>query len=106
MTHRFRLVEEDEPKIFKSLQRIAEYYIRASKYITRYAIDYTEEIIYKKNVVKLPKEFRIKSNEFAVLKIGKYELQKKECFESLPNLLELQCHIDDRGNILSVYIIV
>ena len=102
MEFKHRLNETEEPKIFKSLRRVAEYYIRASKYITRYTNDYTEEIIYKKNIRKLPDVFKLEKNELVVLLVGKYQLQSK--IDSLPDQLTLECHIGKEGEIFAVLV--
>ena len=47
MEEKIKITAENEHKIYKSIVRIAEYYVRASKYITRYMKEYTEEIVIK-----------------------------------------------------------
>jgi BarA-like signal transduction histidine kinase len=103
MEEKIKLLEKDEPRLFRSLARIAEYYIRASKYIQRYLRDYTEEIVYKRSTIKLPDSFKTEKNDYLVLNVGKY------CFEN-PTLknkyldVGVECHVDEKGKILAVYL--
>jgi hypothetical protein len=102
MAQHYELKRHIEPKIFKSVDRVAEYYVRASKYITRYLNDYTEEVVYKKKTTKLPDEYKIFAEDHLVLKVGKYDLQEtKDLFG-----LYLECHIDEKGKVLSIYIVM
>jgi len=109
------ITEENEPKIFKSLKRIAEYYLRASKYITRYMKDYTEEVIYKRYTTKLPDSFKSEPNDFLVLRVGKYDFKNKKLWcgpngvpdpvlKKMYTNIEVECHIDQKGNVLAVYL--
>ena len=103
---------EEEEKVLKSIARIAEYYVRAAKYISRYLRDYTEEIVYKKNTTKLPDSFK-NEEDFIVLNIGKYDSQNSKLWQrpdgSFDPILKqkycnitFECHIDINGNVLSV----
>lgn len=115
MKERMKITAENEPKIYKSLVRIAEYYIRASKYITRYMKEYTEEIVYKRCTIKLPDRFRSEKNDYIVLRVGKYCLENQKWWSGSngqpdPLLkqmymnIELECHIDNEGKVLAVYL--
>ena len=113
MVKKKQLIPQEEPKIFRSVPRIAEYYVRASKYITRYLKDNSEEIIYKKTTVKLPDSFKSK-NDYVVLKIKKYDLQNAKLWGSGENYLdikktytnrEIECHIGEKGEVNSVYLV-
>jgi hypothetical protein len=103
MEEKIKLLEKNEPRLFRSLVRIVGYYIRASKYIQRYLKDHTEEIVYRRFITKLPDSFKTEENDYLVLKIGKY------CFEN-PNLknkyidANVECHIDENGKILAIYL--
>ncbi len=111
-----KILPEQEPKIFKSVKRIAEYYLRASRYISRYKKDFCDEIIYTKSVAKLPHSYDKGENAFVILNIGKYDLQNSEHWthpvsgevnkelKKLYSNLSLECHIDLCGNILAIYI--
>ena len=98
MAQHYKLTEEKEPKIFKSVRRIAEYYSRALRYISNYRKDWNKELIYRKEVTKLPDDYKMDENDFIVLKVGKYKLEKSE--------LDVECHIDMRGKVLDIYMVM
>ena len=91
-----------EPTLFKSVSRIAEYYVRASKYIHRLCNDNNQELIYRRFVTKLPENFKENPNDFFILKIGSYNLEDHSLKQIYKNI-EVECHIDDNGRIISVY---
>jgi len=105
MAQYFKLEERKESKIFKSVRRIAEYYIRASKYITRLQKDFNQEFIYKKEVMKLPDTYKMDKNTFVVLNVGKYELQDPE-MRDVNFEVKVECHIDEGGRILGAYAVI
>ena len=106
MAQRYKLSADKEPTIFKSVARIAEYYIRASKYIKRYMIDFTEEIVYKKNTVKIPDSYSTSEDDYLILTISEYNLQEP-IEKNIPcSKLKLECHIDKNGTVLGIYLVV
>lgn len=103
MEEKIKLTEQSEPRLFKSLVRIAEYYIRASKYIPRYMRDYTEEVVYKRSTTKLPDSSKTEKDDYLVLKVGKYRFENPTLKIKYMDV-EVECHIDESGKILAVYL--
>lgn len=101
MKEKIKLLEKDEPRLYKSLIRIAEYYVRASRYINRLLKENTEEIIYKKETTNLPEKFK-KKNDFLVLKVGTYNLESLPLKDIYKNVY-VECHINGVGKVLDVY---
>ncbi len=115
MAQHYKLSEEKEPKIFRSVRRLAEYYVRASSYILKFKQDFCKETIYRKEVIKLPDTYKLDKQEYIVLKIGKYSLEDSSWWnenELAANLspmysnLFLECHIDELGNVMSIYMVL
>jgi hypothetical protein len=103
MEEKIRLLEKDEPKLYRSLVRIAEYYIRASRYISRFLNDENKETIYKRFVTKLSDNVQKDPGTYLVLKVGKYNLENPALKETYKDV-EAECHIDEKGKILAVYV--
>lgn len=103
MEKKIKLLEKDEPRLYRSLVRIAEYYVRASKYISRFLNDENKETIYKRFVTKLPENVQKDPGTYLVLRIGKYNLEDPALKEIYKDV-EAECHIDEKGKILAVYV--
>jgi predicted MPP superfamily phosphohydrolase len=103
MEEKIKLLQKDEPKLYRSLVRIAEYYVRASKYISRFLNDENKETIYKRFVTKLPENVQKDLGTYLVLRIGKYNLEDS-AFKEIYKDVETECHIDEKGKILAVYV--
>ncbi len=107
-----QIYKEDEPKIFKSIARIVEYFLRASRYIKRYEIINNTDVIYRKEVTTLPPT----QNNLKVLQVGNYDLQNKNLWtqNKIENLslekekylnVKLEVRISKEGEIKEVYLI-
>lgn len=103
MKEKIKLLEKDEPRLYKSLIRIAEYYIRTSKYISRFLNDENKETIYKRFVTKLSDNVHKDPGTYLVLRVGKYNLETP-AFKGTYKNIDAECHIDEKGKILAVYV--
>ena len=110
MAQHYIITEELEPKVFKSLKRVAEYFVRASKYIVRYQKEFNEDIIYKKNVLTLPLDHKLNEGATFVIKVGRYDLdwgrKNNPDEEKLFTNLNVECNINSEGKILAAYAII
>jgi hypothetical protein len=118
MAQHYPLTRENEPKIFRSVDRIAAYHVSSSKFIASLRKDFEEKIIYRKKVIKLSNDYKMFEEDYVVLKIGKYDLQnsnwwtsavdgKKDMFSKQYDYsnLDLECHIDQQGKIISIFMV-
>jgi exosome complex RNA-binding protein Rrp42 (RNase PH superfamily) len=103
MEEKIKLLERNEPRLYRSLVRIADYYVRTSKYISRYLNDENKEVVYKRFVTKLPENVQRDPGTYLVLRIGKYSLEDPTLKETYKDV-EAECHIDETGKILAVYV--
>ena len=118
MAQHYLLTEENEPKIFKSVARIGEYFERSYRYIASLRRDFNKTIIYRKEVTKLSDDYKMHDNTKFVLQIGKYNLQNSNWWTSPVNgqkdlfskqydysNLHLECHLDETGKIVAIYMV-
>jgi hypothetical protein len=118
MAQHYPLTRENEPKIFKSVDRITDYFERSYRWQSSLRKDFERTIIYRKEVVKLSDEYKMDEKTKFVLLIGKYDLQNSMWWTSIENddkpdkalkyqyeQLSLECHVDEKGKIVAIYMV-
>lgn len=91
-----------EPKVRASIQRIGKYIARFS--FLRNKKDFEKRTIYRKEVMFLSDQYKMKDNDDFIVGISPYNLPNhKEEFGEYWKNADLEAHFDRGGNITVVY---
>lgn len=107
MAQHFRIYEESEPKLFRSIRRIAKYLMTAWGPWS-YIQDFNVQIIYRKRVTKLSSDYPMNGATRA-FSVGPYDLQDKRWDERKDGGVDfrktafVEVHTDNNGNIKGIY---
>jgi len=117
MAQHYLLTIEKEPKIFKSVARIATYFAKGYKFMQSLQKDFEKNLIYRREVMRLSDDYKLQEETKHVLKIENYTLQNSDWWKALDggedydlkqtySNLNIECHIGDKGEIIAIYMVL
>jgi len=105
MAQHIKLIEKGQRKVFKSVGRIVRHAIlHVNSYLRK---DWSKDCIYRKNVMRLPKEYADYTKSDYAFQIGPFTLENVEkCNEWLAKDTPLEVHCNIKGEVTAIFWVV